>query len=1124
RRRWRVWRWLGFMVAAGAAVLIFVLAGPGGRWLLDPLLERQLDAVGFEGEWRLQGSLWNGLVWRNVKVSSRTNAESLLEAGELSLEADFSSLARGRWANGLKRVRARDVELVLSEALLKTRSSPSGEEDGEPVSWSLLPRVELDLEGVGFRFMEGASTLWALEDLNVSLPRQGEGSIGLGRLMKEDEVLARDLAAGLSATSMGLRLDHLAWRDFLEIRRLEAKVGDDETLLLESELDVGGGRIDLFVDPEAESGRAELADGSIDLAFLNGMFPQLKLEHGSLSSLKIEGKGWSDWKKGEARLEVAGVGFQWSGYTLDQLSGRLQFHGGQLVGEDLLLVRGEERMTVQMETTWLPGEDWEKHRFDLETSIDGEAFDGLGLEDAISGWKGIRDLKGDLSATVEGGRVEDLSIDLSAAEVGIGPATLPELRLQAKSDPEDSNLLSGKLTSGLSEQNGLTVAFTFDQENRAYEGTAVLGFEDVGFLKSIVSPLADLPVESGGGSVRWKGSGDLFDRLSHQGDFHWELSKVQSAWTSLAEGRGSGVYGDGRWALEKSEFVNGRQRLELGETYYDSQKILHCRSLAFRFDGESIVEGGGDLSFGEETPEKAFEVQIARTPLGRIGEWSGKEWEALSGDLGGRLRWAGPWSRPDAVIELGIDGLTRDGEEGPTPQPARIALAGRLQNQILSVTGGVDQADLNGLNLQATMPLKTFDWGDIQQQPVQGRATLGSTSLKPLSAYVEGLAEMEGQLAGDFEVAGTPAALQWRGRLKGQIATLRWDHATSPELKNGVIDIGMVDRSLEFDELRGELAGGNVAISGSVGLEDLRKPVFDLEIEGNKALLARDENLIVRCDGRVGLSGGWESASITGRVALVESRYFREIEIIPSDLPQQSVPVSGNELKRQLGIATVPFKDWKVDVRVETEEPFRIRSNLATVDLGGKLRVSGRGEQLSPRGCLAVEEGFVSLPFCRLNLGNSALKFDEDTGWLGDLDVRGVGNLRDVEVKLFGKGHLSEMKTYVTSNPPKSREDILSLVATGSTREELLSGANVAASKAAVLLFDRLWRKISGKDWEDPEVMRRRRLTWEANRVNTRTGKNMTSARLELRPGLYLLGDADIEGGYRGLLKVLWRY
>src|SRR5437879_13467937 len=78
------------------------------------------------------------------------------------------------------------------------------------------------------------------------------------------------------------------------------------------------------------------------------------------------------------------------------------------------------------------------------------------------------------------------------------------------------------------------------------------------------------------------------------------------------------------------------------------------------------------------------------------------------------------------------------------------------------------------------------------------------------------------------------------------------------------------------------------------------------------------------------------------------------------------------------------------------------------------------------------------------------------------VDLQGTSVIRDYTVRVYVYGTLLSPEAIFTSEPPLAQEEIISLIATGATRQELSTG-NVLAGRAAMLLVQQLYRKIVNK-------------------------------------------------------------
>ena len=110
-----------------------------------------------------------------------------------------------------------------------------------------------------------------------------------------------------------------------------------------------------------------------------------------------------------------------------------------------------------------------------------------------------------------------------------------------------------------------------------------------------------------------------------------------------------------------------------------------------------------------------------------------------------------------------------------------------------------------------------------------------------------------------------------------------------------------------------------------------------------------------------------------------------------------------------------------------------------------------------------------------------------------------------------------------TSEPPLAQEEIISLIATGSTRQEL-SSSNVLAGRAAMLLVQQLYRKVfkKGQPTETNPVFNR--LDLDLGTVDPRTGQQQATVRFKISDQLVFTGDVGVHGDFRGRLKYLIRF
>ena len=116
------------------------------------------------------------------------------------------------------------------------------------------------------------------------------------------------------------------------------------------------------------------------------------------------------------------------------------------------------------------------------------------------------------------------------------------------------------------------------------------------------------------------------------------------------------------------------------------------------------------------------------------------------------------------------------------------------------------------------------------------------------------------------------------------------------------------------------------------------------------------------------------------------------------------------------------------------------------------LKLDGTGLRPGLQGQVRLANFEATLPFSRLTVRYGFLFFDRDDPLNPRIEMHGTSRLRDYTIHVFVYGTALAPEAVFNSEPPLPQEEIISLLATGATREELTGGGNVLASRAAILL------------------------------------------------------------------------
>ena len=499
-----------------------------------------------------------------------------------------------------------------------------------------------------------------------------------------------------------------------------------------------------------------------------------------------------------------------------------------------------------------------------------------------------------------------------------------------------------------------------------------------------------------------------------------------------------------------------------------------------------------------------------------------------SGQLTVRLDAQGPLEQLEGNLNLQLQDLAAAAAK--QLEPARVEIATRLQNNELRVLGKIEQAKIEPVQIEARMPLNVSkiiaDRKVDAQTPITASVRMPRSSVNFVREFVPALRQADGTMALNVNLGGTIADPALSGAAEMEINIARFENPTLPALTNFKGQINFRDNVVRFDRFGGDLAGGPFTVSGRITLPKLTEPNFDLHLVANSVLVARNDNLTARIDADLRVEGPMKAANVKGQVLTTNSRFFKNIDIIPIALPGRPAPhPEPPSAAPTLSFPQPPLRDWKLDIAIKSKDPFLIRGNLAIGRAIIDMKMTGTGFHPQLQGQVRLENFDATLPFSTLSITLGFVYFTPDDPFNPRLELQGTSLIRDYTIHVYVYGTANAPQAVFSSEPPLPQEEIISLLATGTTREELATG-NVLASRAAILLVKQLYRKIfkKGAETETNDNSFFNRLDVEFGNTDPRTGEQTATARYKVSDHVVLVGDIGVQGGFRGLVKYLIRF
>ncbi len=1132
---------LGALLLLGGLAAV-VVNGPGFRWAANTAVRKVLAGEGFRGDVQIEGSLWSGVRVTSLAVESIEDG-TRVEAAGLRVSWDLRAILREGWPEVVQAVEVREAQVVidLRDAAAKRKDRGGGIPHELRLPLRQFPVPSVDIGNVSATILLPEGEQWAAEGLRLHVPRGEPGRISLDRLDIPGGTPLENLSGSVLATGDRIVLQDVRVMEDLELRVVELRIGKNGgPLEFDAEVDLGTGilKVSSVLLKEAT---VRLEEGVLATADLVERWGWEKLPVAAdvdLFSLQWSGdlkhpEGWN------IALDAGWSGMEAGEVELDRGEAGLVLKEGLLSGRGLTLRAGDNRLDAVVEAP-VPAalKDWTLEgfrdvpidvRLELDAPVLREELEAAGLAwgaEAASGSLRLR-WKGDRPQSVEG-RIE-------ATNAGDGTALAPLVEWSGTMANDAAGQLNNRVRMELGGANTVSLEAAVQLDDLSYGGSGVAQLGNLADLSILPLPPEESGKLAGAVTVDWSGSGSLLELHDQSGSARLTLEGVEWGESAAASGRVELGYAAQRIAIDLVSLEAEGYRLEArGAAALDK---LEVDTLTLRH-GESVLVAGsakvpldrnqnGMAMLWESGEPAELRLSVERLSLEKIQELAGKDL-GLRGEVNLAAEFTGPLRELEGAGQLNVMGLEVP-VEGAELDPAQIELSVRLSSGEVVLEGRARQPRLQPVEVELRTRFAPADWEAQRDAPVSGRVRLPPTEIGWVASLVEGLESAQGTAEAELDIAGTVGAPVVTGHAGLRATRIVLTAEAVEPFRDVRVRVNFSGTELRVEEMRAEMAGGGITGGGSVTFGDSANPVLDLTLKSERALLQRDEEMILRADADLRVTGPWTAARVEGTVALTESRYYRTIELFGAHVRFGSgVPKlperRASPLPRFYRIGIAPFDDWEFDVRITAEQPFRVRSNLMTANVVPDFRMTGRGAALGPVGRVAVREGFVTLPFSRMEMEEAGIDFTPDTGLPGSLRVLGWSQVGDYRVRILLGGDLNNVRSSFTSNPPLSREDILSLLATGTTREELLSGENVAATRAASLMFQQAWQKLRRQKWVDPTEIQKNPLTIEPIGVDPKTGRNLAAARLRLLEWLYLQGSADVEGEFRGLIKLLFEF
>ncbi len=660
-----------------------------------------------------------------------------------------------------------------------------------------------------------------------------------------------------------------------------------------------------------------------------------------------------------------------------------------------------------------------------------------------------------------------------------------------------------------------------------YDADATIQFQDLGFLNELIKSFGHDLGLAGKLSASWKGNGPLKEQTGNV-ELHGDQIRTKTVQSIKLDATA-------RYQGSNAEVP----RLQVSSPYANLDAAIKFTPQSFEISDLNITRNGNairgnvkiplDLQSGQKLPlglDQPVDINIQSDKIALASLQPGKP--QVTGTVGFQLQASQTFRNP--VIQFTASARDIKTSSASSLSAANGDFSLRVADKTLAVDGKVVQPDVHPLVLTGRMPLdvgQMIQTGNLPDNtPLQFSIKWPDNNLAFVRKIVPDIKILEGTTSVDVSVNGTIKRPDLAGNVRARISRFQAKTDTVPPISDFSTNIAFQRNHIQIAELKGLAGGGRFGVTGGIDLTDGTNPKFDIGVTGRQVLLTRSDGIILRANFNLAIRGPLSGGEVSGTVGITDSRFFKDIDILPLNLPGRPPPTEPTAAAMpKIAVDTPPFKDWKFNIAIRTDGPFLIQSNLARGRVTINLQAGGSGAAPSVTGYVQIDRLVASLPFSRMEINDGRIDFVKGANILDpSLNIIGRSTVRDYDVRARIFGNVSNPTVLLDSSPPLAQGDILVLLATGSTTSEFAEDPSLLAGRASFIVLEQLFKKVfpstnRADQQKEPFIDR-----FSVNIIpGTRAGEQDIISSFKLTKNWQIIGVFGTIS-YQGRLKYLVRF
>lgn len=318
-------------------------------------------------------------------------------------------------------------------------------------------------------------------------------------------------------------------------------------------------------------------------------------------------------------------------------------------------------------------------------------------------------------------------------------------------------------------------------------------------------------------------------------------------------------------------------------------------------------------------------------------------------------------------------------------------------------------------------------------------------------------------------------------------------------------------QTVTLNKITGMLDTGRFTIDGIVHHSNFIPSKISLKASAISVPFQIPDTLQALVNADLNVSGTPENSLAKGEIVILDGMYKKDIELNLQDVIQKKRTTPSVSKAPP----NIPFlKHMNLDISIKHRHPFLVRNKFANLDLTSDLKISGTYSNPIVTGRAAIESGTIVYEKRELTVKKGGVDFVNPYRTEPVIDIESEIKIRKWDIVLKLSGTPEEIVMELSSNPPESHGDIMSLLVFGRTTKELIEKEGGSSQSPSQMVGEIIAnsvgqhiRKKTGIDVFEVEMYQDNEGKKASDRVKVTMGKEL-SRRMTVK---YVIDSVDGE-------------